>query len=78
MKLHYRGNCYESHSQVIETHDTEITANYRGLSYQVRRPLARTCSQAPVNLKYRGIAYTKNQAPAIKSRLQLSTSLIHT
>lgn len=58
MKLHYRSNPYESHPQMIETHDTRITAKYRGLTYQVRRPLAGTCSQPLVNLKYRGIAYT--------------------
>jgi len=77
MKLHYRGNCYESDTQVIETHDSGITAKYRGLTYQVRHLLPRTCSQPPVNLKYRGVAYTRGQAPAIKSRSQPSTSLIH-
>ncbi|NEQ28732.1 MAG: DUF4278 domain-containing protein [Microcoleus sp. SIO2G3] len=77
MKLRYRGNSYESHPQVIETHDTGITAKYRGLTYQVHRPLASTCPQPPVNLKYRGMAYTRGQVPAIKSRSQPSTSLIH-
>ena len=77
MKLHYRGNSYESHPQMIETYDTGITAKYRGLTYQVRCPLERTCSQSLMNLKYRGLAYTKDQAPAIKSRSQPSTSLIH-
>lgn len=78
MKLQYRGNYYESHPQAIETHDTGIAANYRGLTYKVCRPLVRTCSQPPVNLKYRGIAYTIGQTPAIKSRSLASTSLIYT
>ncbi len=77
MKLHYRGNSYESYPQVIETHETGITAKYRGLSYEVRHLLARTCSSPLVNLKYRGIAYIKDQAPAIKPRSQPSTSLTH-
>lgn len=77
MKLHYRGNSYESYPQVIETHETGITAKYRGLTYRVRHLLARTCPAPLVNLKYRGIAYTKDQAPAIKSPLQPSTPPIH-
>ncbi len=76
MKLHYRGNSYESHPQRIETYDTGITAKYRGQTYQVRRPLARTGSQPLMNLKYRGIVYTIytiDQDPASKSRLQPSS-----
>ena len=58
MQLQYRGNSYESHPQVIETYDTGITAKYRGQTYQVPRPLARTCSGPLASLKYRGVAYT--------------------
>jgi hypothetical protein len=70
MKLHYRGNCYESHPQIIETHETEITAKFRSLTYQVRSPLKQTCSQPLMNLKYRGNAYKLGQVPAIKTQTQ--------
>ncbi len=66
MKLYYRGNSYESHPQTIETNETEITAKFRALTYQVRRPLKQTCSQPLMNLKYRGSAYTLDRVPAIK------------
>jgi hypothetical protein len=70
MKLHYRGNSYESHPQIIETQESESTAKFRGLTYQVRRPLKQTCSQPLMNLKYRGSAYRLGQVPAIKPQTQ--------
>ncbi|MCA1991656.1 MAG: DUF4278 domain-containing protein [Coleofasciculus sp. S288] len=65
MKLRYRGNFYDdSHCQTPKTYEAEITAKFRGQTYQLRCPLEQTGSQLSVNLKYRGIPYTLKQAPA--------------
>lgn len=67
MKLLYRGNSYESHSQV-ETVGTTIIAQYRGLSYQIQHPLFKDYTQPQRDFKYRGIPYTLNQDYALAQK----------
>lgn len=69
MKLRYRGQFYESNSQPIETRSTEITAKFRGQTYQVRRLVVGVSYQPRIKLKYRGAAYTVKPAPAIKPQI---------
>lgn len=72
MKLLYRGSSYQSHAQV-ETVGTTIIAQFRGLSYQVRRALLKDDTQPKMNLKYRGIPYTFNKYSAIARESPLET-----
>lgn len=58
MKLSYRGSSYESNTQAIETIETEIYAQYRGLPYSVRRPANQIGVQPNVTLKFRGTSYS--------------------
>ncbi|MBW4632410.1 MAG: DUF4278 domain-containing protein [Iphinoe sp. HA4291-MV1] len=39
MRLNYRGVSYQSNSQLIQTTESDIYANFRGLVYQIRRPI---------------------------------------
>lgn len=77
MKLRYRGNYCESHPETIETHETEITAKFRGLTYQVRSQPVKACSQPITELKYRGVAYTANQNTSGKSQIKRESICIN-
>lgn len=61
----YRGLSYESNTAIVETIETEITAMFRGQTYQIRRPLLEACRQSHRHLKYRGVAYAVNETPAM-------------
>ncbi|MEA5521343.1 DUF4278 domain-containing protein [Limnoraphis robusta] len=56
-KLTDRGIAYSSNTPRIETTETENFARFRGLSYNISRPLNVPQSQ-PKLLKYRGVVYT--------------------
>lgn len=58
MKLFYRGVSYESNSQAIETTESIASAQYRGISYQVRRPSHQLGIQSNATLRFRGVLYT--------------------
>jgi hypothetical protein len=55
MKLKYRGVSYEAHVP-LATDDSEVTARYRGISYQIRRCVFLP-AQPVFELTYRGITY---------------------
>lgn len=55
MKLKYRGVSYESNAP-LATNESEVTAKYRGISYQIRRCVL-VPVQPVVELTYRGITY---------------------
>jgi Domain of unknown function (DUF4278) len=57
MKLVYRGLPYESNSQAIETTESDMSAQYRGSSYQVRHSNSQLGVQHKVSLKFRGASY---------------------
>lgn len=59
MKLFYRGSAYEFNSESIEMIESEICARYRGLSYQIRRPVSLFTSELTPQLRFRGISYSK-------------------
>jgi hypothetical protein len=61
MKLQYRGNFYDHNPQLIETVESQITANYRGATYKIKESINPTVPDSIVNLKYRGVAYIKGQ-----------------
>jgi hypothetical protein len=61
MKLQYRGNSYEQNPQLIETAESQITANYRGATYKIKQSVNPTVPDSIVNLKYRGVAYIKGR-----------------
>ncbi len=65
MILRYRGNFYESNAQNFDKVATKITAKYRGASYEIQSLPLKLSSQETVNLKYRGVNYTVNQASII-------------
>lgn len=58
MQLSYRGLSYEVNSPEIET-TSDISARYRGVTYQVRRCINRSVYHSPSELKFRGIPYSK-------------------
>ena len=61
MKLQYRGNSYEQNPQLIETAESQITSNYRGITYKIKQSVNPTVSDSIVNLKYREVAYIKGR-----------------
>jgi hypothetical protein len=61
MKLQYRGNSYEQNPQLIETAESQVTANYRGTTYKIKQSVNPTVPDSIVNLKYRGAAYIKGR-----------------
>lgn len=59
MKLSYRGSSYEVNLQSIEMIESDISARYRGLPYQVRRPVDSLAVESTAQYRFRGIPYTK-------------------
>jgi Domain of unknown function (DUF4278) len=56
MELHFHGATYEYNPTLVETIETEITAQFRGIEYQIRH-LKKPLPQAKKQLIYRGIPY---------------------
>ncbi len=61
MKLQYRGISYEHNPQLVETTESQITANYRGATYKIKQSVYPIVPDSIVNLKYRGVAYIKGR-----------------
>lgn len=68
MKLNYRGVSYEYNPPVIKTSKGKVGGKYRGLDWRFRNLRQPLTLQPPVNLTYRGVAYsnrpTANQVKA--------------
>lgn len=60
MKLIYRGLSYETTPQKIDMTETSVFVQYRGLTYNIHRPVNLATSPQRT-LKYRGISYTTGQ-----------------
>lgn len=60
MKLTYRGISYEYNPPLVETADVEAVGKYRGLEWRFRNPTKLPVTQASLDLKYRGVAYSTN------------------
>ena len=56
MKLHFHGASYEYEATILEAIETGITAQFRGVEYEVRRP-QEPSTLASKQLVYRGIPY---------------------
>ncbi len=59
MRLNYRGSSYTSTSQNIETVTSNISAQFLGQTYQIRRAVQPSSSQSGVSLQFRGSLYFK-------------------
>jgi hypothetical protein len=59
MKLSYRGSSYEVNPQSVEMIESDISARYRGLNYQVRRPVNSLTMEPMTQYRFRGIPYSK-------------------
>ena len=58
MKLNYRGVSYKYNPPVIETSEAKVGGKYRGLDWRFRNIKQNLTLQPPVNLTYRGVAYS--------------------
>lgn len=58
MKLNYRGVSYEYNPPVLAVEESEIAGKFRGLDWRFRNLKKPPVLQPPVNLTYRGVAYT--------------------
>ncbi|NES94660.1 MAG: DUF4278 domain-containing protein [Desertifilum sp. SIO1I2] len=63
MKLSYRGTPYEHEPIALDMAEADRVAKYRGQEYRQRYPRHIPVPQAPLDLKYRGIAYSTYQTP---------------
>lgn len=62
MKLTYRGVNYEYEAPALDMNEGKFAGKYRGIDCQLGRyPRHMTVEQSPINLKYRGIAYSTHQ-----------------
>jgi Domain of unknown function (DUF4278) len=81
MKLSYRGCQYEFQAISSPTIKKEITVKYRGINYQIESPKPQSIlRQANIQLKYRGISYTKKIAaskPNQASNTELKPAIAH-
>lgn len=59
MQLSYRGLSYKANTRLIDNTESDTSAQYRGLSYHVRRPVSELGVQSPIALKFRGTSYIK-------------------
>lgn len=57
MKMSYRGQSYNVNSKMAEAAEYGVTVCYRGIPYQTYRSIPQATRQAPVVLKFRGVAY---------------------
>lgn len=57
MHLNYRGLSYTSTSQNIETVASNSSAQFLGQTYQIRRAVQPSSSEASVSLQFRGSLY---------------------
>lgn len=67
MKLNYRGVSYEYNPPVIKTSEKKVGGKYRGLDWRFRNLKQNIVLQPPVNLTYRGVAYS-NRPTAIQEK----------
>lgn len=67
MQLTYRGITYISSANPVETIETGIIAQYRGLAYALHRPMNLPIPETKT-LKYRGITYTTGNAATLQSQ----------
>lgn len=56
MKLRFLGQAYSTSNTSVETIPSDCTANFRGQTYHLRRPLHSVKSQLGLR-KYRGVVY---------------------
>ena len=73
MKLNYRGVSYEYNPPTFATVESEVGGKYRGLDWRFRNLKKSPVLQPPVNLTYRGVAYS-NHAPAAPQAASSSVS----
>lgn len=74
MKLSYRGNPYEYEPAALDIAEGNQVGKYRGQEHKFCYPRHIPVPQAPLDLKYRGIAYSTHQTDEpeyldIKTRL---------
>ncbi|MUG96358.1 DUF4278 domain-containing protein [Scytonema sp. UIC 10036] len=62
MRLNYRGLSYTSTSQNIETVNSQISAQFLGQSYQIRRVVQPSSFQSRVSLQFRGSLYFRSES----------------
>ncbi|MGC9503387.1 DUF4278 domain-containing protein [Baaleninema sp.] len=64
MKLCYRGIPYDYTPPEVETTPSDLVGTYRGIDVRFRNPKKPLVLQPTLDLKYRGVAYRTNGAPA--------------
>jgi hypothetical protein len=70
MKLSYRGCQYEPQAFSSPIIKKEITAKYRGITYQIDNCKPQSIlRQTNIQLNYRGVSYTKKIAASKRVRL---------
>lgn len=62
MKLNYRGVSYDYNPPVVAVEESEIAGKFRGLDWRFHNLKKPPVLQPPVNLTYRGVAYTNRPA----------------
>lgn len=72
MKLNYRGVSYDYNPPVVNTSEGEIAGKFRGLDWRFRNLEKPPVLQPPVNLTYRGVAYSNrpNAEAAPKTKVK--------
>ena len=58
MKLNYRGVSYDYNPPVVAVEESEIAGKFRGLDWRFHNLKKPPVLQPPVNLTYRGVAYS--------------------
>ena len=65
MKLNYRGVSYDYNPPVIATTEGEIAGKFHGLDWRFRNLKKSPVLQPPVNLTYRGVAYSNRPTASV-------------
>ncbi|VEP13636.1 conserved hypothetical protein [Hyella patelloides LEGE 07179] len=65
MKLNYRGVNYDYNPPVVATSEGEVAGKFRGLDWRFRNLEKPPVLQPPLNLTYRGVAYSN--CPTVKA-----------
>ncbi|NJK70299.1 MAG: DUF4278 domain-containing protein [Microcoleus sp. SU_5_3] len=69
MQLQYRGVSYEKSNSIPETSTQEISGVYRGVPWRKQPQNQRIVPRAIVQLKYRGVEYSRIVCEAIDGGL---------
>lgn len=67
MKLNYRGISYEYNPPAVEYGDLSQSGKYRGLDIRFRNPKKAPVLQPTLDLIYRGVAHTSNEAESVEA-----------